>query len=91
MTAPFAHAGWIRQCPDAEARIAMNDDEFWAQVNRNLGLAPDLVDLSDQIDQDQLDAIPLASQLCPVCGSSRACAYDSEGHALIHATSEADQ
>ena len=98
MTAPFAHAGWVRQCQDGEARAAMNDDEFWAQVNRNLGLAPptDLVDISDQVDQDQVDGLVQTLQtfqltLCPVCGSSGACAYDAEGQPLIHATHEADQ
>jgi hypothetical protein len=72
----------------------MNDDDFWAQVNRNLGLAPptDLVDISDQIDQDKVDDLIQTLQgICPVCGSSAACAYDAEGQPLIHATHEADQ
>jgi hypothetical protein len=70
----------------------MNDDEFWAQVNRNLGLAPDPVDVADQYDQDQLDGLIRTLQgVCPVCGSSGACGYDVEGQPMIHATAEADQ
>jgi hypothetical protein len=87
MSAPFAHAGWLAECSEAGTRRRLNDDDFWAQVNRNLGLAPDPVDIADQYDQAQLDDLVQTLQTtCPVCGSGTACAYDSEGQPLIHAT-----
>jgi len=91
VSVPYSESGWAQSnCPQAGVRAAANDDEFWAQVNRNLGLAPDLVDTADETDQDQLDGIGRLDQPCPVCGSNVACAFDSEGQALIHVTDEAD-
>jgi len=91
MTAPYADSGWFYdRCPEGASRAAKNDEEFWEQVNRNLGLAPDVVGLSDDADQDRLDGLTLADPICPICGSHGACSYDAEGQPLIHATIEVD-
>lgn len=62
-------------------RDAMTDDEFWAHVGANLA-SPHWEDEDAGPDLDP----SLNVGLCETCGESGACAYDSEGHALIHAT-----
>ena len=75
---PFRHL-----CPEADMRDAMTDDEFWAHVAQNLaGPTWDMDDEGLDIDV-QVAAVP-----CAECGEVGACAYDSEGRALIHATTE---
>jgi len=91
VSVPYSESGWTQShCPQASVRAALDDEEFWAQVNRNLGLAPDPVDLADDADQDQLDEMGMLAQPCPVCGSRAACAYDNEGLPMVHTTDEAD-
>lgn len=73
---PFRHL-----CPEADMRDAMSDDEFWAHVEPTWGYDDERPDLDAAIAQD----------VCGECGSTGACAYDSEGRALIHATTEEDR
>lgn len=62
-----------RLCDD---RAGMTDDEFWGSVFPQ----PEPFDDGEpDLDTVQLDAIP-----CRECGEVGACAYDSEGRALIH-------
>lgn len=71
-------------CPEHDRRAAMADEEFWDHVARNLGATmPDDLDGPD----DDPDALPVGDP-CPECGEVGACAYDSEGRPLIHATSD---
>lgn len=72
-------------CPERDERAAMSDGEFWDRVARNLGHNTDPDDLEFDLDP-QLDV-----GLCDTCGSTGACGYDSEGRALIHASTEDDQ
>lgn len=96
MAARYSESEWLRgECPEHSARLVQHDQEFWDQVNRNLGLVPgpELVDLADDADQDRLDAISQraqSDQTCPVCGSETVCAYDAQGQALVHAVDEAE-
>lgn len=72
---PFRHL-----CPEADARDAMTDDEFWEHVAANLtGPSWDMDDSGPDLD------VAIAATPCAECGASGACAYDSEGRALIHA------
>ena len=87
MNRPFRHL-----CPEADRRDAMTDDEFWADVARNLtGLTWDDEPTWDGPDLD----VQVSREPCPECGAPGACAWDSEGRPLIHATDpdqeEADQ
>ena len=72
---PFRHL-----CPEADERDAMTDQEFWQRVADSI--------LGPQWDDDDagpdLDAA-LNVGVCRTCGANGACAYDSEGRALIHA------
>jgi len=69
-------------------RDAMTDDEFWAHVAENLAgpLFIEAADLMDDEPPSSIDAGP-----CPECGEVGACAYDSEGRALIHVTPDEDE
>jgi hypothetical protein len=77
----------MSRCREAELRAAMDDGEFWAHV---FGLdGPDDYDP----DLDWNAPVPTALDLaepCPECGATGACAYDSEGRALIHAIDAED-
>lgn len=67
-----------RLCPEADARDAMSDDEFWAHV---FPQAPYWEPEDAGEDVDSLNATP-----CEECGASGACGYDSEGRPMIHTT-----
>lgn len=62
-------------CPEAAERDALSDTEYWARV---LGYGPD-------VEGDE-DFVATVAELtpCPECGSLVACAYDTEGRALMH-------
>lgn len=60
----------------------MTDDEFWGDVGRSL--QPSGPDEPSPDDEDLDDVRALLGDECPVCGSTGACATDSEGRALIH-------
>ena len=76
-------------CPEAAMRAAMSDGEFWAHV---FGLDdhrdydpdddPNVPDLAEYELEARL-AIP-----CPECGQVGACAYDADGRALIHVSTD---
>lgn len=66
-------------CPEADARDAMDDGEFWDHVfNRDDG--PDEFEDMDPVDYDELDMLAP----CEICGATGACGYDLEGRPLIH-------
>jgi hypothetical protein len=74
-------------CPERAVRDAMSDEEFWDHVLL-LRSGPDTYD--EDLEADLADAAPVPDGLdvttpCPVCMSERACAWDAEGRALIHA------
>ncbi len=66
-------------------RDAMTDEEFWAHVLDNLTGPVDDIGHPDYDEPTSLNATP-----CEECGEVGACAYDSEGRALIHATDQHD-
>lgn len=70
-------------CAASRRRATMSDDEFWQDVADSLSPSPpgwsEDDDPAPEVDP-QFATLP-----CPVCGSSGACGYDSEGRALIHA------
>lgn len=68
-------------CPEAADRAAMSDGEFWDHVlERHPG---------HEFDTDGPDLdVQVSRGPCPECGEPGACAWDSEGRALIHATDE---
>lgn len=73
-----------RRCPEAELRDNMSEGEFWEHVSRNLGVNTDPDDIVDaEIVRDPAEFYD--GDVCTECGSEGACAYDSEGRALIHA------
>lgn len=82
--------------PDALCSGASLDDgEFWDLVL--LGRRPD--DQVDDYDPDDDPNVPDLAEYemeqrlatpCPECGQVGACAYDTEGRALIHATTGDD-
>ncbi len=72
---PFRHL-----CPQADELDAMTDEEFWQRVADNI-LGPQWDDDDAGVDIDAA----LNVGICGTCGSGGACAYDSEGRALIHA------
>jgi hypothetical protein len=76
---PFRHL-----CPEADKRDAMTDEEFWAHVY-DFAHVPDC-DFPDFDEPVSLDAAQ-----CVTCGETGACAFDSEGRALIHATGVDDE
>ena len=66
-------------CPESAERAALTDDEFWERVQRR----PETV--YDATDEPKIDP-EVSSGPCPECGETGACAWDSEGRPLIHAT-----
>lgn len=70
-------------CPEALARDAMTDDEFWEHV------FPSGV-ISDDFEGRDLDAPGIATP-CPVCGSITECGYDADGLPMIHALPDEDE
>lgn len=73
-------------CPEAEARDAMTDGEFWAHVFPEIGEAdPDFFDIPPDVAAQWELETRLANP-CPECGQVGACAYDVDGRALIHVT-----
>lgn len=75
---PFRHL-----CPEADKRDAMTDEEFWAHVF-DAGPVPD----GEFPEFDE--PVSLDATTCETCGETGACAYDSEGRALIHAIERGD-
>lgn len=69
------HRPYRDLCPKADARDAMTDDEFWADVYPQKDHAD---------DEPPVDLISLEVDPCPVCGSAGASLYDAEGRPLIH-------
>lgn len=72
---PFRHL-----CPEADARDAMTDAEFWEHVYPQEG--------PDEPDFDHDPEVPAIGTICEVCGSDGACGYDPEGRPWIHCTEE---
>lgn len=74
-------------CPEAETRAAMTDDEFWDHVfNKPI---PETWDTEPSvIDQEDIVNLSHLANPCPECGQWGACAYDAEGRAMIHVTTE---
>ncbi|EYR64267.1 hypothetical protein N866_13530 [Actinotalea ferrariae CF5-4] len=72
----------VSVCPESAARAAMGDGEFWEHVLQRPGheFEVDGPDLEVQVSRDP----------CPECGEPGACAWDSEGRPLIHASDGAD-
>lgn len=65
-------------CPEADARDAMSDDEFWQHV------ADNLTEPYEPFD-DEPEVVSIYAGPCSECGESGACAYDAEGRPLFHA------
>ncbi len=81
---PFRHL-----CPEADARDAMTDDEFWEHVGQNL--SPSAFD-PPMWDDDGPDLdVTLATVPCNVCGATGACGHDAEGRPMIHTEPEDDE
>jgi hypothetical protein len=82
---PFRHL-----CPEADARDAMSDGEFWDHVlNHRDGPDAPEVAFEDMmpVDYDELDILAP----CEVCGATAECGYDLEGRPMIHATPPDDE
>lgn len=78
-------------CPEADFRASLDDGAFWDYVLN--GHRPG--DLIDDYDPDDDSNCPTADEVaistpCPECGQRGACAYDTEGRALIHAITDRD-
>jgi hypothetical protein len=74
-------------CPEHDLRAAMSDAEFWAHV------FPARDEDDRQPDDQEIAEYELNARLadpCPECGQRGACAYDTEGRALIHVTEDDD-
>jgi len=73
-------------CPEAKARAAMTDAEFWDHVFPQPDLVgerfPDAQEIAEYELTDRL------ADSCPECGQIGPCAYDNEGRALIHVTDD---
>lgn len=76
-------------CPEAQLRAAMTDGEFWAHVFQ--------IDDHPEYDPDDDPNVPDLAELeierrladpCPECGQLGACAYDADGRALIHVSTD---
>lgn len=78
-------------CPAARRRAGMGDEDFWADVNESMQAAYGqmLEDMDVDPDADQVIDLEIEGE-CSVCGSTGACAYDSEGRPMIHCTEEDD-
>lgn len=64
-------------CPEWEFRASLTDEEFWAHVFSSVGEEAFIEEMEDVVTQ-------ILSQPCEECGSTGACAYDSEGRPMIH-------
>ena len=71
-------------CPEADARDAMSDADFWAHV-----YPQEEYDGPSYNGMDDQAIGPLA--YCEMCGSVGACAFDAEGRPLIHPITEEDE
>lgn len=82
---PFRHL-----CSEAEYRDTLSDEDFWAHVLGNLA-PPETWDYGPSlIDEEDMASMSHITNPCPECGVYGACAYDSEGRALIHVTEDTD-
>lgn len=68
-------------CPEHDKRAAMTDAEFWQHVL----LGDERAEDTDEPDPNEpWDTGLVTGQPCSECGESGACAYDSEGRAMVH-------
>lgn len=84
MSAPFERP-FRDLCPEAEERDSMGEPEFWEralEAEQPAALDPDEI-VDAEIVRDPAEFYD--GDVCTECGSEGACAYDSEGRALIHA------
>lgn len=73
----------ISICSEYADRNNLTEEEFWAHVYQT-----EYSDYSDEPDLDTLkDAL---DEPCPVCRSTGACGYDSEGRPMIHTVEDDD-
>lgn len=74
------------ECPTADVRVSLTDEEFWTFVLQGVqpGDEPDEPDFDDDQTTNQ-------NGPCPECGEHGACAYDAEGRALVHTTTNGDE
>jgi hypothetical protein len=71
-------------------RAAMSDADFWAHVYPQT-LPAGWDDSPSAIDLEDMAQLSHLGSPCPECGQAGACAYDAEGRALIHVTTEDDR
>jgi hypothetical protein len=76
----------MRLCPEAAMRAAMTDSEFWAHVFPQPDPAGERSPDDQEIAEYELNA--RLADPCPECGQRGACAYDTEGRALIHVATD---
>lgn len=67
-------------CPEAGARDAMSDADFWDLI---FVAPPDTDDDWDHPDEPVVTYGP-----CPECGETGPCGYDAEGRPLMHLTND---
>jgi hypothetical protein len=72
-------------CPEAEFRKGLGDLDFWYYVMT--GIKPEDVDYND--DTPDIDDTKIG-QPCPICRSTGACGFDSEGRPMIHTVEDED-
>jgi hypothetical protein len=72
-------------CPEADTRARMSDEEFWDHVF-NLPLPEGWDTTPSAIDIEDMEAMSHLANPCPECGQWGACAYDTEGRAMVHVT-----
>lgn len=73
----------MNPCPEAAKRAAMTDDQFWEYVLN--GLSGDHAgDVDEAEPNEPWDCGLELANPCWECGEIGACAYDSEGRALVH-------
>lgn len=76
---PDPHRPFRHLCVEADLRDGMDDSEFWEHVFGKRGPLHDL-----PIDADDWRTHVAIDTLCPVCGGTGACGYDTEGRPFIH-------
>jgi hypothetical protein len=69
----------------------MDDGEFWAHVLQRDHRDYDPDDDPNIPDLAELELERRLADPCPECGQSGACAYDTEGRALIHVTTDDEE
>ena len=75
-------------CPEGEYRSNMSDGEFWDRVSKNI-CGPSIEEFPPDPEEVILGLVGAElSKPCIVCGSTGACAYDSEGRPMIHTEEE---